>query len=250
MGKATIGKVVETLGWSEDYIGFEEVGAEQRLRIFDGAAECLEQMRGKSAGVTALAEFMVAYFAARIGGGGSAHIGLLERVVVRRPMVAIWYGVASALHRPGVWGAEFGGLGRLAVRELAFPWRFGDPPRCDIAADELTVLVEPGRRDGSLRFRGAMRRVVYVEVALGVNGAVALPGATEDDGSAAHVETIGAELTELNRHLAAATESAKRLDEVFGNSGVGGRASKGVARKRTKRARTSEKDDRKGRGSG
>ena len=130
-------KVLERLGWSEDYLEFEKVGAEQRLRIFDGAVERLGRMRESSGSVEALAVFTVGYFAARMGGGASGHIGLLDEIIGRRPMVAIWYGVTSALYRPEVWGAEFGGLGRLVLRELAFPWRFSDPPRCDIAVDEL-----------------------------------------------------------------------------------------------------------------
>ena len=240
VSKGTMTKVLERLVWSDDYLEFERVGAEQRLRIFDTAVERLERMRESSRSLQALAEFTVAYFAARIGGGASGHIGLLERIIGLRPMVAIWYGVASALHRPEVWGPEFGGLGRLALKELTFPWRFGDPPRCDIAIDELTALVEPSRRDGSLRFRGAMRKAVNVEVALGVNGTVPLTWAAEDDGGAARVETMRGELAELNRHLAAATESAKRLNEGYGSAGAGKNASKSGVRKGAKRSRAGE----------
>ena len=174
----TMDPVLTQLEWAEHYREFESVGAEQRLRIFDGAVECLGREREHGRSVEALGEFMVGYFAARIGGGPSGHLGLLEKVVGQRPMVAVWYGIASALYRPEVWGAEFGGLGRLAVRELAFPWRFADPPRCDIAVDELTALVERGGGSAALGFRGAMRRVLNVEVALGVNagGAVGIGG--------------------------------------------------------------------------
>ena len=237
VGKGTMTKVVERLGWSGDYLEFEKAGAEQRLRIFDGAVERLGRMRESGESVETLAAFTVGYFAARIGGGATGHIGLLDGIVGRRPMVAVWYGVASALYRPEVWGAEFGGLGRLAVRELALPWRFCDPPRCDVAVDELASLVEPRRRSASLRFRGAMRKMVNVEVALGVNGAIRLPWAAEDDGEGVVGQAFQAELAELNRHLTAATESARRLNEGCGGSAGG----KSGARKRTRRARAGEK---------
>ena len=240
VGKGTMTKVLEQLGWSEDYLEFERVGAEQRLRIFDRSVECLGRMRERLRSVEALAEFTVAYFAARIGGGASGHIGLLEGIIGRRPMVALWYGVTSALHRPEVWGAEFEGLGRLALRELAFPWRFSDPPRCDIAVDELTALVDPSRRSASLRFRGAMRKVVNVEVALGVNGAVRLPWTAEDDGNTARVQAIQGKLAELDRHLTAATESTKWLNEAYKSPGGEKTASKSGVRKRPKRSRAGE----------
>lgn len=241
VGKATLGRVLERLVWSADYLAFEGVGAEGRLRIFDGAVECLERMREKSRSMAALAEFTVGYFAARIGGDASAHVALVERIVGLRPMVAIWYGMASALYRPEVWGTEFGGLGRLAVRELAYPWRFGDPPRCDIAVDELTALVEPDRRGTSLGFRGAMRKVVSVEVALGVNGTVSLPVAAQDEDGVARVEAMRGELGELNRHLTAATESARRLNEVYGSADGGESASGSGVQKRTRRSRAGGK---------
>ena len=241
VGKGTMTKVLDRLGWSEDYLEFEKVGAEQRLRIFDGAFECLGRMRESSRSAEALAAFTVGYFAARIGGGAAGHIRLLDGIIGRHPMVAIWYGVTSALYRPDVWGAEFGGLGRLVLRELAFPWRFSDPPRCDIAVDELATLVDPGRRSVSLRFRGSMHKVVNVEVALGVNGAVRLPWAAEDAGERAPVQAIRGELAELNRHLTAATESARRLNEGYGSSGGGKTGSKSEVQKRTKRSRAGEK---------
>ena len=241
VSRTTMRGILERLLWSEEYLGYEDVGAEGRLRIFDAAAECLQGMRKNARGLEELAEFAVAYFAARIGGDASGRIGLVEGIVGRRPMVAIWYGVASALYRPEVWGTEYGGLGRLAIRELEYPWRFGDPPRCDIAGDELVALVEPGRRERTLRFRGAMRRVMEVELALGVNGAVSLAGGAEQEGDAAQLEGMRGDLVELNRHLAAATESARRLNEAYGKAEGGKEGSRSGSGKRPRRARASER---------
>ena len=241
VSRTTMRSVLEQLLWPEEYLEYEEVGAEGRLRIFDAAAECLEGMREKTRGLEELAEFTVAYFAARIGGEASGRIGLVEGIVGHRPMVAIWFGVASALYKPEVWGTEYGGLGRLAIRELDYPWRFGDPPRCDIAVDELVALVEPDRRERTLRFRGAMRKVVEVELALGVNGAVAFAGAAEHEGDPARLEGMRGELVELNRHLAAATGSANRLNRAYGNPDGGKSGSRSGSAKRPRRSRAGEK---------
>lgn len=241
VGNGTMTEVVERLGWPGDYLEFEKAGAEQRLRVFDGAVERLGRVGERDGSLEALAAFAVGYFAARIGGGPSGHIGLLDGIVSRHPMVAIWYGLTSALYRPEVWGAEFGGLGRLAVRELAQPWRFGDPPRCDVAVDELASLVDPGRRSTSLRFRGAMRKMVSVQVALGVDGAIPVPPAEEDGGEETALQDIRGELAELTGHLIAATEGARRLHERYGGFSGGKTGSKNGVRKRTRRSRASER---------
>ena len=213
------------------------MGAEGRVQLYDNSVECLDRMgTGERESLGALAEFVVAYFAATVGGSAAGHMGLLEKCIGRYPMLAVWYGVASALYRPEVWGTEFGGLARLALRELAFPWRFEDPPRCDIAVEELTALVEPGGREKSLGFRGAALKTLSVEVALGVNAMIALPAASEQEASGIRGEVVQAELAKLMLHLNASAESAGRLDEEIGWAAGGkpfGKNRRQIGRKRT-----------------
>lgn len=178
VGETIMSSVAADLGWPSEIVTFEKSGAEERISLFDSAVERLMGISSNAPqGRLALVELIVAYFAARIGGGSSDHVMLLDRVLQGYPMVAVWYGLVSGLYRPEVWGAEFGGLARLAVRELSFPFRFDDPPRCDVAFDELEVLVEPGVERGALRFRGATRRALNVEVAPGVTGMIRLGAA-------------------------------------------------------------------------
>ena len=160
-------------------------------------------------------------------------------------MVAMWYGVASALYKPEIWGAEFDGLGRLTLKELAFPLRFDDPPRCDIAVDELVVLVDPSADLQSLRFRGAMQKALNVEVALGVSVMIPLSLPPEQVSTAVSGTPTPPELTDIlrdltaategmTRHLTAATEGVTRLRDVYGQS-IPERPSKGRRQSRKRR---------------
>lgn len=221
VSKATMLKTMEELGWPENFAEFERCGAEQRVALFDKAAENLGRFeRDVQQSFRALGEFTVAYFAARIGGSPSAHMPLLTRLVGSHPMSALWYGVVSALHKPEIWGAEFDGLGRLTLKELEFPLRFDDPPRCDIAVDELVVLVDPGADFQSLRFRGAMRKALNVEVGLGVNAMVPLSQPSEPASTATSDGAAPSEVVEILRHLTAATEGVTRLGDVYGQSSL------------------------------
>ena len=217
VSKSTMLKTIEELGWPKKFVAFEQSGAEQRVTLFDEASDNLVRSGPKSRQSSrALGEFTVAYFAARIGGSASAHMPLLKRLVDSHPMVPLWYGVASALHKPEIWGAEFGGLGRLTLKELSFPLRFDDPPRCDVAVDELFTLVDPSADYDSLSFRGATRKALNVEVGLGVNAMIPLSLPPEPTSTAISDGPAPSEIAEILRHLTAATEGMARLRDVLG----------------------------------
>ena len=255
VSRPIISEMVRKLDWPAKFVEFEQNGAEQRIVLFDNAVECLSRSVSKiQQEPKMLGEFMVAYFAARIGGSASAHMPLLEKMVGSHPMVVLWYGVISALYRSEIWGIEFGGLGRLALKELAFPLRFDDPPRCDIAFDELVALVEPSTRSRSLGFRGATHKALNVEVALGVNTMIRLSPLPEQDSAVISSGEIKSEVAELHRHLKAAIESVQRLDNAHGLS-ASSRSSKSRSRPKKKitqpkksqpRSRNKTKKDRMG----
>ena len=217
VSEAVMSRVLHELGWPAEFARFEGSGAEQRVALFDvGVEKLLGRDSSAPQEQRLLMEFTVAYFAARIGGGASEHVMLLDRWVRDYPMIAVWYGVVSSLHRAEAWGAEFGGLARLALKELAFPLRFDDPPRCDVAFEELEALVDPGTRTETLRFRGGMRRALSVEVALGVTGTISLTGTAEQESPVASSRVDELAIREVVRHLEAATDSARKLVQVTG----------------------------------
>ena len=219
--EGTIARVLHMLEWSLKFIEFEKLGAEQRVELFDRAVESLMRSSNRVApsrvaalGYASLAEFAVSYFAARIGGGASGHIFLIEKLMANYPSVALWYGMTSGLYRSGIWGAEFQGVGRLALKELRFPLRLDEAPRCDIAFDELAAIVEPGADYEGLGFRGGNLRGLNIEVALGVNGMVRVSNAEEGESEEIDRQAMQFEVGELHRCLRAVSESAYRLEEM------------------------------------
>lgn len=221
VSREIVSQIVKELDWSKKLVDFEHIGAEQRVRLFDTAISNLFDHEKKSpASFRTLKEFTVSYFAARIGGSASNHLLLLEKFLGAFPMLGVWYGIVSGLYRPEVWGSEFDGLGRLVEKELNYPLRFDDPPRCDISFDELRTLAGPNSEISSLGFRGATKKTLNVEVALGVNGMVRLPETTQDDGGELRLAALQTEITKLYRNLVAATDNAAILNELIDPSGI------------------------------
>lgn len=217
VGSPTISQILSYLEWSKTFSEFERFGAEERLKVFDEAVTHLTNHRRTiNKSQLELAEFIVAYFAARLGGSVSAHVELIEGWLGVHPTLALWFGIISALYRPGVWGIEFGGLARIAGKELGFPLRLDDPPRCDVSFDDLTTLVEPNEHARIVGFRGAMRRALNVEVALGVNGFIRVPDTIEEERITTIDKKIIRELVELRRSLRASSEIVNRLESAFG----------------------------------
>ncbi|MYI68256.1 MAG: hypothetical protein F4103_05735 [Boseongicola sp. SB0673_bin_14] len=181
IGSDKLNAAISALGWPGEFTKYETSTAEQRLEMFDQALVYSErQDRIAKYEVSVLADFIIAYFADKISGSGSAHIHLIEGLLSRRPMVMLWYGIVSSLYRPGVWGAEFGGLARLAMKELKVPIRLDEAPRSDVSLEELITLVEPTETHQTLGFRGASPRILNVEVSLGVAGAIRLVNGSEE----------------------------------------------------------------------
>jgi hypothetical protein len=213
--------VIEALGWSGEFGKYEKGTAEQRVEIFDQALRNMGKrsfVNNDNKGPTLLADFIVAYFSSKISGGSSAHFQLVQGLLSSQPMAALWYGIISALHRPEVWGAEFGGLARLALRELEFPVRLDEAPRCDVSLEELITLVEPGEQYSKLGFRGASPRVLNVEVSLGVAGMIRLTDGGDDYQKSAAVranEEVRWRLKKVVNSLLSTAEDANRAAEML-----------------------------------
>ena len=61
----------------------------------------------------------------------------------------LWYGVCAGLHPQSSVLSEFGGLGRRLLRDVLRREHILDRPDCDLAFDELQVLL---RKPGSLQW--------------------------------------------------------------------------------------------------
>ena len=232
-----IAKVVKFLKWPDYFVEYERCGSEKRLEIFDQALGRLAEGKANVTGRDgALAEFTVAYFAARIGGDITGLMRLIERGLERFPTLALWYGVASALYRPEIWGVEFFGLGRLAIKEISFPMRFEDPPRCDVSCEELMSLIDSSGAQSSFGFRGASLTALNVEVAPGVNGMIRLPIPVSADQASrdSKWDELRMETENLERHLKVTTDAAERLSHIVGVSASGGHSGTRIQERKQK----------------
>lgn len=230
----TMSKVLSVLSWPPDLSRFGGADAEERVQVFKVALERLfDGHQSHDRGLRALAEFVVAYFAARIGGSASSRTSLLADRIDAHPMLALWYGLVSALHEPYMWGAEFGGLARLALRELSFPHRFEDPPRCDIAFEELLSLVDSELDGPEFPFRGAMNKSLIVEVEHGVNATVRVGSRGEEGATSLAGRVTQSDVSALRRHLENAMDV---VDYIEGTNA--GSSSKRDARRRNSAGKT------------
>ena len=237
-------EAVNSLGWVGEFDKYEQGTAEERIEIYDQAIANLRKQGRRDEGKSDhLAEFIVAYCAAKISGSGSTHIRLIEELLSSHPMTVLWYGVASALSQPDIWGPEFSGLARLATRELEFPVRLDEAPRSDVSMEELRTLVEPTGNYSTSGFRGASPRVLSVELSLGVVGVIRLV-----DGGEEYLKSSGARTNEealwrirqVIDGLRSATEEAKRTQKALEEDGRGERpASSYAASERTTRKQAS-----------
>ena len=215
-------RVIDALGWSREFCNYEKSAAEQRLEIYDQALANIATGGGiERDRPNLLADFMVAYFAAKISGRASAHIQLVEGLLGSQPMSILWFGIISALYQPEVWGAEFSGLARLGVKELEFPTRLDERPRSDVSLEELRTLVGPSERYSTLGFRGALPKVLNVELLTGVAGGIRLIEEDEEfqrDLGAKANEDARRRIRGVVNSLLSATQEAQRaaqaLDEV------------------------------------
>lgn len=203
-----LAKTLAALGWSRDFEKYEQCTAEERLDIYDQAiARLTEPNTVPQTKTEMMAQFIVAYFASKISGSVSGHISLIERLLTNQPMVILWYGVVSSLHQPEIWGSEFSGLARLATRELGYPVRLVEAPRCDVSLEELRTLADPAGTHSTLGFRGASPKALSVELSVGVTGVIRLIDGNEEAEKRASMQ-VNEETRSRMRHVIASLRSA------------------------------------------
>lgn len=148
---------------------FAELAPEARLKLFDKLVDGLNnvQSNGESPRRNALA--LLAGYLATVAAGGSPSLALAEGNAQRWPEITAWAYVTGGIGEKVVWTSSFEGLGRLVARELMRPFRLDEPPSCDFALDEATVLVDSKLRDPLVHLRIKQARIVSVAVLPGVN---------------------------------------------------------------------------------
>lgn len=86
--------------------------------------------------------FVCGYLASMIAPGSFSHIDLLGRIQPLLPAARLWYGLCAGLQKKNEVLTLYQCLGRLLLRELLRYEPLLSLPNCDMALDELTILME------------------------------------------------------------------------------------------------------------
>lgn len=117
--------------------------------------------------------FLIGYLASRVSEGSLEHAHLVLPLQEILPMVISWYGVCSALLPGSRVLTDYGYLGLRILRMIASHEELLDSPSCDIAVDELEVILRGDARSWS--FRQVNAAYLRVEVAPTVTTVVKWP---------------------------------------------------------------------------
>lgn len=157
-------------------------------------------------------EFGLGYLASQIAPGSMDHFQLIGSHCNLSAPVALWYGLCCGLHPKGNLDTYGEGLARRLQRELLGPTCPLSRPECDVALDELLVLLE-GEGTGRIRTRTPDR--IRVDIAPMVSTFVR-HGSVQS--SEAQISMFPKEemVAEARRSLAELREVFNRGEEVYG----------------------------------
>lgn len=98
-----------------------------------------------------IGDFVMGFAASRIAPGTIDHVQLLGPHCRAFPTALLWYGLLAGLHPRSTVRDYAGGLGRRLLRELLRREDILDRPKCDIAINELEVVMSNESQDGDFR---------------------------------------------------------------------------------------------------
>lgn len=192
--RAVLRPLISIMPISEELLGLDGASAEVRVQFFDSVVSTLENS-AKDAPWTRAAMTLVAGYIVTVAAGGTASLTMAERVARRWPEITAWAYVLGSIGERVTWSSAFDGLGRLVSRELMRKARFDEPPPCDFALDEASILADRALSDPLVHLRIKQARVVSVALLPGVYVSVAIgeqPTATGRASTYAHPETAPA----------------------------------------------------------
>jgi len=153
--------------------GFEQLGPESRLRVFDSLMAYLHSPRTQSVDERQLLAFLAGYVAT-VAAGGQSSISLASGVSDRFPEVLAWAYVIGSIGERVTWTSAFDGLGRLVSREMTRPFHLDEQPWCDFAVEEAAFVVDRKLADPLVHLKIKQLRVATVSILPGVDIAVTL----------------------------------------------------------------------------
>lgn len=140
----------------------------ERVRALDRLAERL--LDGpRSPAIAALLGLGASF----VDPGASVLPELLRRHSQKLPMAPIWLGLFAGAWAPLRVFTDHQGLGRLVSKSLLSPTDIETRPACDIAYEELSRWLAPGKSSQRIDVRGMSARTISVEILPGVTCAFA-----------------------------------------------------------------------------
>jgi hypothetical protein len=135
------------------------VSKERRVELFEKTANLLtdESSNPVSAG------FLVGYLANLVSDGSLEHAHLVFPLKDRLPTAMLWYGICAGLAPENRVQSDYDHLGLRIRRAIYSPETLLSTPSCDIAIQELNVLLRSDPRARSFRQRHGS--IVRVEIA-------------------------------------------------------------------------------------
>ncbi len=143
--------------WSELIKGFSKLknvneqmkeSLEQRVLIFEGSAE---ELHDQTVIDKMTAEFLCGYLASQIEPGTMNHAELLRPYMKNFPGVILWYGLCAGIYQKTDVHNYAEGLGWRIIRDLFQLIPDHGIPKCDIALDELEVMLNVEQPDYNFR---------------------------------------------------------------------------------------------------
>ncbi len=191
-------------------LGLMEGPREQRVAAFEHVSGSL--MQGDSRTIMSRA-FVLGYLASRIAPGTLEHLSLLRALENRLPGVMLWYGLCAGLSGGTELVQRLGSVGNRILRELRRRESLFDPPRCDVAISELTVLKRSSEPTAISGLASAGRLIV--ELLPGVNATVRIGKRAATEVQPVDVQELQATVAELRHALNRSQQLQSKLERLL-----------------------------------
>jgi hypothetical protein len=142
---------------------------EKRLKIFDQLVMTLNGMDQAEPSLQRSALALLAGYLTTVAAGGTPTLSLAESQAQRWPEIMGWAYAVGGIGERVFWTSTFDGLGRLVARELMRPFDLDEPPSCDFALDEASVLVDSKLEDPLVHLRIKQGKIATIALLPGVN---------------------------------------------------------------------------------
>ena len=172
--------LMQTVPETKAFGRLAEMAPETRLILFDELVRKFTETDPKSL-VRRSGLALATGYLATVAAGGSATLTLVDNWADHFPELTGWAYLVGGIGEGVTWTSGFDGLGRLIARELHRPLRLDEPPTCDFAFDEATVLADDDLKEPLVHLRIKQAKVLSVSIFPGVNISIPIVDASTSE---------------------------------------------------------------------